>query len=58
MTALTYHLRLRSETVKALEGMPEKAIKDAELRKWAETTGRGLELVRPGGAEAARESRR
>jgi hypothetical protein len=58
MTALTYHLRLLSEAVKALEGMPVKAIKDAQLRKSAETTGRGLELVRPGGAKAARESRR
>jgi hypothetical protein len=32
-----------------------KSLKDPELRKWADATGRGLEITRPGGAEAARK---
>jgi tripartite-type tricarboxylate transporter receptor subunit TctC len=45
-----------SEVVKVLEGLLLKAIKDPELKKWADSTGRGFEIVRPGGSETARRA--
>jgi len=44
------------EIVKVLEALLLKAIKDPELKKWADSTGRGFEIIRPGGAEAARKT--
>ena len=43
-----------AQAVKTLEGLLLKALKDPELRKWADSTGRGYEIVRPKGADAAR----
>jgi len=42
------------QIIKVLEGLLLKALKDPELRKWADSSGRGYEIVRPKGADAAR----
>jgi tripartite-type tricarboxylate transporter receptor subunit TctC len=45
-----------ADIVKYLEAKVLNALKDPELKSWADSSGRGLEIVRPGGSDAARET--